>query len=317
MADRAAPPPIETRVTRLFGIRYPIVQGGMVWCSGARLAAAVSAAGGLGLVGAGSMDPDLFRRHLHKARSLTDAPVGVNLPLLKVSIEDLVRVTLDEGVRIVFTSAGSPKKYTPRFKEAGSVVVHVASTPALAVKCEAAGVDAVVVEGTEAGGHNGRDEITTFCLVPQAADAVSIPVLAAGGIADGRGLAAALCLGAEGVQVGTRFALTRESSAHEGYKAGALAAGPGATRLLLRMLVPTRMLMNPFAERILEAEARGAAPDELKTLLEGARARAGIFEGDTEEGELEIGQIAGMIGDLPSAGEVVRRMAAGYWEARK
>ena len=307
---RRAPPPIDTRVSRLLGTRYPIVQGGMIWCSGSRLAAAVSEAGGLGLVGAGSMTPELFRHHVRKARTLTRNPVGVNLPLTYRHMEACVRITLEEGVPVAFVSAGSPRRCTALFKKEGITVVHVCSTPEQAVKCEDAGVDAVVVEGTEAGGHNGREEITTFCLVPQAADRVAIPVIAAGGIADGRGVAAALALGAEGVQVGTRFAVTLESSAHPAYKERAVAAGPADTRLLLRALLPTRMLLNPFARRVEEAERRGASPEELRALLGSGRAKAGIFEGDGEEGELEIGQCSGLVREIPSAREVVWEMAA-------
>lgn len=302
---------MKTRVSRLLGIEYPIIQGGMIYCAGSRLAAAVSEAGGLGLIGAGSMDPDLYEHHLKKIRTLTDKPFGVNLPLTYGHIADCIDITLREGVKIIFVSAGSPKKYTQVFHDEGCKVVHVTSTPELAVKCENAGVDAVVAEGTEAGGHNGREEITTFCLIPHCVDRVKIPVIAAGGIADGRGMAAALALGAEGVQVGTRFAVTTESSAHQAYKEMAVSSGSSDTRLLLKKLIPTRMLQNSFSERVVEAESRGAQAEELSEILGRGRARAGIFNGDTEEGEIEIGQCSAMIQDIPSAGDVVRSMVEG------
>ncbi|MFH2001167.1 MAG: nitronate monooxygenase [Planctomycetota bacterium] len=299
---------MNTRISRLLGIDYPIIQGGMIYCAGSKLAAAVSEAGGLGLIGAGSMNPELYEHHLKKIRTLTSKPFGVNLPLTYSHIADCIDITLREGVKIVFVSAGSPKKYTQIFHDEGITVVHVTSTPELAVKCEDAGVDAVVAEGTEAGGHNGREEITTFCLIPHCVDRVKIPVIAAGGIADGRGMAAALALGAEGVQVGTRFAVTLESSAHQTYKEMAVRAGSSDTRLLLKKLIPTRMLKNDFARRVEAAEDLGAQAEELKAILGKGRARAGIFNGDAAEGEIEIGQCSAMIKDIPSAKEVVVSM---------
>lgn len=307
---------MTTQITRLFGIRYPIVQGGMVWCSGWRLAAAVSEAGGLGLIGAGSMRPDLLREHVRAARAATTRPVGVNIPLLYKYAADFVSICREERVGVVFTSAGSPRKYTAELKAAGAVVAHVAPNVTLARKCEEAGVDAVVAEGFEAGGHNGIDELTTLVLVPQIVDAVRLPVLAAGGIGDGRAMAAALALGADGVQVGTRFAATRESSAHPAFKAAVVAAGDTDTVLALKQVVPVRLLKNPFARQVLEREAAGAGREELVELLGTGRARRGMFEGDLEEGELEIGQVAGLVRDIPPAGEIVRRIVAEYEAVR-
>jgi len=309
MTQPSDPALIDTRVSQLLKIRYPIIQGGMIYCAGSELAGAVSNAGGLGLIGAGSMTPDLFEHHIKKTRTLTDKPFGVNLPLTYRHMAECIEITLKQGVKVVFVSAGSPKKCTDLFKSEGCTVVHVTSTPELALKCQNAGVDAVVAEGTEAGGHNGRDEITTFCLIPQTADRLDIPVIAAGGIADGRGMAAALALGAEGVQVGSRFAITRESSAHTAYKEQAVEATADGTKLLFKKLIPTRMLMNEFARRVSDAENRGASEEELKALLSTGRARKGIFEGDIQEGELEIGQCAAMMKEIPSAEQVVRDMA--------
>ncbi|RME30050.1 MAG: nitronate monooxygenase [Deltaproteobacteria bacterium] len=305
------------RVCEILGIRYPIVQGGMAWCSGAKLAAAVSEAGGLGLVGGGSMNPDLFREHIRKARRLTGRPVGVNIPLTFKHSAQLVEVALEEKVPVVFISAGSPKRYTSTFKENGSVVFHVVSTPEQAVKCQQAGVDGVVAEGFEAGGHNGREELTTMVLVAQAARLVDIPVLAAGGIATGRHLAAALALGAEGVQVGTRFALTQESSAHPAFKQFCLAAGSDSTRLVLKKAIPVRMMKNPFFQKIVEAEDRGASREELLQILGEGRPRRGMFEGDIDDGVLEIGQVVAMIDDLPTCRQVIDSMMEEYELARK
>jgi enoyl-[acyl-carrier protein] reductase II len=299
-------------LTELFGTRLPIVQAGMIWVSGGKLAAATAEAGALGLIGAGSMQPELLRTQLRKARALTARPIGVNVPLLYPKAKEQLDVALAEGVRIVFTSAGSPKTFTTYLKDQGCVVVHVTSSPELAQKCEAAGVDAVVAEGFEAGGHNGRDEITTMALVPQVVDAVRIPVIAAGGIGDGRAIAAALALGAHGVQLGSRFAATVESSAHAAFKQAIVAAAPGGTMLAMKGLVPVRLLKNRFYEQVAAAEARGASKDELTTLLGKGRARRGMLEGDCDDGELEIGQIAGLVHDLPTVAELVRRLEREY-----
>jgi len=308
----AEPPPLETRATRLFGIRYPIVQAGMVWAAGAKLAAAVSEAGALGMIGAGSMTSDLLREHIRAARARTARPFAVNIPLLRADARALVRAAIEEGVRIVFTSSGHPGLCTAELKNAGCTVVHVIAAVKHARKAAEAGCDAVVAEGFEAGGHNGVDETTTLALVPQVRDAVSITVLAAGGIADGRGMAAALALGADGVQVGTRFAATVESSAHDNYKNAVVGAGDGGTVLTLKKLSPVRMLRNPFAARALEAERGGASREELEALLGRTREKMGIFEGNTEEGELEAGQSSGLVHEILPAGAVVRRMMEEY-----
>ncbi len=301
---------ISTGITELFGIRYPIVQGGMIWVSGWRLAAAVADAGALGLIGAGSMTPELLREHIRKIKNREVNGVwGVNLPIFFQYAEEMADIILAEDVRVVFTSGGSPRKFPSRFKERGIKVAHVTATPDLAVKCEEAGVDAVVVEGFEAGGHNGRDELTTMVLVPQTVDAVKIPVLAAGGIFDGRGMAAALAMGAAGVQIGTRFAATLESSAHENFKRMILAASPTDTFLILRKLIPARVIKNTWYERVWEAENRGASPEDLLRIIGEKRTKTGMFDGDLQEGELQIGQAAGAIRDLPAAGDVVMAIA--------
>jgi len=289
----------------------------MVWTAGNKLAVAVSEAGGLGLIGAGSMKPELLREHIRKARLRTDRPFGVNIPLMRRDAEDLVRVTMEEGVKIVFTSSGHPLKFTARLKQAGTTVVHLVAAVKHAVKAVEAGCDAVVAEGFEAGGHNGVDEITTLALVPQVVDAVRIPVLAAGGIADGRGMAAALALGAEGVQVGTRFAATEESSSHDNYKRAVVAAGDGDTVLTLKKLTPVRMIKTPFALRALEAERRGAEREELERLLGQKREMMGIFEGNMEEGEFEAGQSSGLVKEILPAGEVVRRLMDEYYRVKE
>lgn len=278
------------RITSLFGIKHPIVQGGMVWCSGWRLASAVSNAGGLGLLGAGSMHPETLREHIRKCRAATDKPFGVNIPLMYPQIDEIMQLVADEGVRIVFTSAGSPAKWTGWLKERGITVAHVVSSSYFARKAEAAGVDAVVAEGFEAGGHNGREETTTLCLVPTVCDAVSLPVIAAGGIADRRAIRAVEALGAEGVQIGTRFALTQESSASEDFKILCLNLKEGDTMLMLKKLAPTRLVKNAFSNAVYTAETAGASEEELRLLLGRGRAKKGIFEGDLNEGELEIGQ---------------------------
>lgn len=307
----------NNRVAALFGIRYPVISGGMVWCSGWRLAAAVSEAGGLGLIGSGSMTPELLREHIRKCRNATDKPFGVNVPLMYRHAEQIMHVIADEGVPVVFTSAGNPKTWTDFLHGAGCKVAHVVSSSRFALKSRDAGVDAVVAEGFEAGGHNGREETATMVLVPQVRSAIDIPLIAAGGIATGAGVAAAFALGAEGVQMGTRFALTQESSASDGFKRLCTGLDEGGTMLALKKLSPTRLVKNGFFERVAEAESRGATADELSELLGRGRSRLGIFEGDLSEGELEIGQIASFIRDLPTAGEVVARIAGEYEEIVK
>lgn len=304
------------RINSLFGIKYPIIAGGMVWCSGWRLASAVSNAGGLGLIGAGSMHPETLREHIEKCREATDKPFGVNIPLMYPQIEELMHLVVDEGVKIVFTSAGNPKTWTPFLKEHGITVAHVVSSSKFARKCEEAGVDAIVCEGFEAGGHNGREETTTLCLVPAVRRATKLPLMAAGGIGTGAGILAAMALGAEGVQIGTRFALTRESSAHEGFKQYCLNLNEGDTKLLLKKLSPTRLVKNDFYNRVEEAEARGASVEEMRELLGKGRAKQGIFEGDLSNGELEIGQIASLFREEKSVAEVMEELVAEY-NARK
>ena len=303
---------MKQRVTDLFGTEVPVVQAGMIWCSGWELAAAVSEAGGLGLIGAGSMYPEVLRTHIKKAQAATDKPFGVNLPLLYPDIEAHVASIVELGVRVVFTSAGNPKTWTGHLQAHGIRVVHVVSSVKFALKAEDAGVDAVVAEGFEAGGHNGREETTTLCLVPAVADACAIPVLAAGGIHDGRSTLAAFALGAEGVQIGSRFVATVESSAHPAFKARVIGAQEGDTALGLKQLTPVRLLHNPFAAAVRAAEARGASPEELAALLGRGRAKRGMFEGDLEEGELEIGQVSALLDGLPAAGEVVRTLVSDY-----
>ena len=303
------------RITELFGIRYPIVQGGMVWCSGWRLASAVSNAGGLGLIGAGSMHPETLQEHITKMKQATDRPWGVNVPLMYPEIDRLIRLIIDSGVKIVFTSAGSPKRFTPMLHEAGVTVAHVVSSSLFARKCEDAGVDAVVAEGFEAGGHNGREETTTMALIPQVRRATSLPLLAAGGISSGRAMLAAQALGAEGVQIGTLFALSAESSASEAFKRRCIGLPEGGTMLCLKRLAPTRLVRNALFDRIEEAEADGAGAEDLREILGRAASKRGIFEGDTEHGELEIGQIASAVDEIRPAGEIVSRLMAEYREA--
>lgn len=298
----------DNKITSLFGIQYPIVQGGMVWCSGWRLASAVSNAGGLGLLGAGSMHPETLREHIRKCRQATDKPFGVNIPLMYPEIETIMNIVAEEGVKIVFTSAGSPKTWTPFLQEKGIIVAHVVSSSKFAAKCEEAGVDAVVAEGFEAGGHNGREETSTMVLIPQVRRATSLPLLAAGGIAVREQFLAALALGADGVQVGTRFALTQESSASEAFKLRCLAAGEGDTMLALKKLVPTRLIKNEFFRQVEDAENRGAPAEELRTLLGKGRAKKGIFEGDTTEGELEIGQATALVRQIATVAEVMKEL---------
>jgi enoyl-[acyl-carrier protein] reductase II len=304
--------PPATSIAALFGTRYPVVQAGMVWVAGGRLAAAAAEAGCLGLIGSASMTPELLRAHVIKARGLTAKPLGVNIPLLYPKAQEHIDTALEEGIRIFFTSAGSPRAFTPYLKDKGAVVVHVTSSPELAQKCELAGVDAVVAEGFEAGGHNGRDEITTLVLVREVVQAVKIPVIAAGGIGDGAGIAAALALGAGGVQIGSRFAATVESSAHDAFKQAIVEARPGDTMLALKKHVPVRMIRNAFFDQIAALEASGASVDELRAVLGKGRARRGMFEGDLVEGELEIGQVSGLIQDIPTCAELVGRLVVEY-----
>lgn len=300
------------RITTLFGIQYPIIQAGMVWCSGWRLASAVSNAGGLGLIGAGSMHPETLREHIRKCRAATDKPFGVNIPLMYPQIEEVMAIVVEEGVKIVFTSAGSPKTWTGWLKEHGVMVAHVVSSSHFAQKCEEAGVDVVVAEGFEAGGHNGREETTTFCLIPAVRKAISLPLIAAGGVATGEGILAALTLGAEGVQIGTRFALTDESSASQEFKEHCVRLEEGDTKLLLKKLAPVRLVKNHFRDAVEKAENSGASVDELRTLLGKGRAKKGIFEGDLEEGELEIGQVSALITRQQSAAEVMFELVDDY-----
>lgn len=299
---------MNNRITQLFGIDYPIIQGGMVWCSGWKLASAVSNAGGLGLIGSGSMYPDVLREHVQQCKSATQRPFGVNIPLLYPDIQQLIDIILEEKVPIVFTSAGNPKTWTPLLKENGITVVHVVSSVKFAKKCEEAGIDAVVAEGFEAGGHNGREETTTFCLIPMVREAVSLPLLAAGGIGNGRGMLGAFALGADGVQIGSRFAASEESSAHKSFKESIVATPEGGTSLTMKQLTPVRIIKNRFYESVFAAEQRGAGVDELRELLGTRRSKKGMFEGDLDEGELEIGQIAAAISSIKPAAEIVKEI---------
>lgn len=305
------------RICELFDIQYPIIQGGMVWCSGWRLAAAVSNAGGLGLLGAGSMHPEVLREHIRKCQVATTKPFGVNVPLMYPEIETLMQIIQEEGVKIVFTSAGNPKTWTARLQAAGIKVAHVVSSAKFAAKCEEAGVDAIVAEGFEAGGHNGREETTTLCLIPAVRKATSLPLMAAGGIATGEGLLAVMALGAEGAQIGTRFALTKESSAHDNFKQLCLNLKEGDTKLLLKKLSPTRLVKGDFTTAVEEAEARGASAEELRELLGKGRAKKGIFEGDLQNGELEIGQIASLLHEEQSVAEVMEEIVNAFRAARQ
>ncbi|GAA4309341.1 nitronate monooxygenase [Nibribacter koreensis] len=296
------------RITELFNIEYPIVQAGMIWCSGWELASAVSNAGGLGLIGAGSMYPDILREHIQKCKAATDKPFGVNVPLLYPDLEQHFQIIMEEKVPVVVTSAGNPKTWTKKLQDNGAKVIHVVSNVKFAKKCEEAGVDAIVAEGFEAGGHNGREETTTFCLIPMVRAAVSLPLIAAGGIANGAGIFGAMALGADGVQVGSRFVASLESSAHQSFKDMVVNAQEGDTELSLKQLTPVRLLKNKFYQDVKLAESRGASTQELAELLGSRRAKRGMYEGDLEEGELEIGQAAAIVDRIQPAGEIVQEM---------
>jgi len=308
--------PTGNPITSLFGIQYPIIQAGMIWCAGWQLASAVSNAGGLGLIGSGSMYPDILREHIRKCKAATDKPFGVNVPLIYPDIDKHIQIIIEEGVKIVFTSAGSPKTWTSLLKEHGIKVAHVVSSVKFAVKSEEAGVDAVVAEGFEAGGHNGREETTTMVLIPAVRDAVHIPLIAAGGIANGRSMLAAMALGADGVQMGTRFAMSEESSGHPAFKNMLIHSGEGATKLTMKTLQPVRLLHNPFFEKVENAEYHGASVEQMKELLGRGRAKKGMFEGDLEEGELEIGQVAGYIHEIKPAAMIVGEIWKEFLEAK-
>lgn len=303
---------MKNRICDLFGVKYPIIQGGMVWCSGWKLASAVSNCGGLGLLGAGSMHPDVLTEHIQKMRTATDKPWGVNVPLLYPEIDRLMEILIRENVKIVFTSAGSPKKWTALLKSHGIKVVHVISSTAFARKCEEAGVDAVVAEGFEAGGHNGKEESTTLTLIPNVATQCKLPLIAAGGIASGKAMAAAIALGAEGVQIGSRFAVSKESSAHELFKQCVRDSEEGSTMLVLKKIAPTRLIKNEFYEQVKNLEDNGATVESLKELLGKGRAKKGIFEGDLKEGELEIGQISSMLNKEESVADIFQDIISDY-----
>lgn len=307
---------MQNKITQLFGIQYPIIQGGMVWASGWRLASAVSNAGGLGLLGAGSMYPEVLEEHIIKCKKATDKPFGVNVPMLYPDIEKLMNIIVDQGVKIVFTSAGNPKTWTKFLQDKGITVVHVVSSVKFALKAQEAGVDAIVAEGFEAGGHNGRDETTTMVLIPSVKEKISIPLIAAGGIATGRAMLAAMVLGADGVQVGSRFVASPEASSHELFKKWIVDAKEGDTQLTLKELAPVRLLKNKFFQDIQEAYANGASKEDLQALLGRARAKRGMFEGDMEEGELEIGQVSGLIHSITPAAKIVEELIAEFSRAK-
>ena len=299
---------MKNRITSLFKIKYPVIQAGMVWCSGWRLASAVSNAGGLGIIGAGSMYPEVLRTHIQKCKLATTLPFAVNVPLLYPNVEEIMQIIVEEGVEIVFTSAGNPATWTTFLKEKGIIVVHVIANTKFALKAEACGVDAIVAEGFEAGGHNGREETTTLCLIPMVVKAVSIPVIAAGGIGSGSAMLAAFALGAAAVQVGSAFAVAEESSAHPNFKSEIIGAKEGDTKLRMKKLVPVRLLKNSFADAVAQAEAEGADAATLQQLLGRARAKLGMFEGNMEEGELEIGQVSAMLKEIKPAAEILEKI---------
>jgi enoyl-[acyl-carrier protein] reductase II len=303
---------MKNRVTGLFGIQYPIIQGGMVWCSGWKLASAVSNAGGLGLLGAGSMHPEVLKEHLTKMKAATKKPFGVNVPLLYPEMDEIMRLIIAEKVPIVFTSAGNPATWTKILQAEGIIVVHVIANTKFALKCQDAGVDAIVAEGFEAGGHNGREETTTLCLIPQIKKAVHLPIIAAGGIGSGQAMAAVIALGADGVQIGSRFAASMESSAHESFKQKIVEAKEGSTHLTFKKLAPVRLLENPFYQKVLEFELRGASAAEFEELLGKGRAKLGMFEGYLTEGELEIGQVSALIDTIKPVQEIMDELISGF-----
>jgi enoyl-[acyl-carrier protein] reductase II len=305
------------RITQLFNIQYPVIQAGMIWASGYKLASAVSNAGGLGIIGAGSMYPDVLREHIQKCKKATDKPFAVNVPMLYPNIEEIMNIIVEEGVKIVFTSAGNPKTWTAWLKEKGITVVHVVSSVKFALKAQEAGVDAIVAEGFEAGGHNGREETTTFTLIPMVKEQLTVPLIAAGGIATGRGMLAAMVLGADGVQVGSRFAASVESSSHANFKQAIVDAQDGDTHVTLKELAPVRLIKNKFYHEVMALYAKAPSIDDLKALLGRARAKKGMFEGDLEDGELEIGQIAGLIHDIKPAAEILKDIITDFEKAKQ
>jgi len=307
---------MQNKVTHLFAIQYPIIQAGMIWASGWRLASAVSNAGGLGLLGAGSMYPEMLRGHIQKCQKATDKPFGVNVPMLYPDIDKLMEIIVELGVKIVFTSAGNPKTWTSFLKEKGIKVVHVVSSVKFAIKAQEAGVDAIVAEGFEAGGHNGRDETTTLTLIPAVKERIDIPLIAAGGISSGRSMLAAMILGADGVQVGSRFVASHEASSHESFKQKIVQSGEGDTHLTLKELAPVRLIKNKFYHDVQEAYVNGASTEHLKELLGRGRAKRGMFEGDMEEGELEIGQVSALIHDIKPAADIVANMIQEFEQAK-
>ncbi len=305
------------RITTLFGIKYPIIQGGMIWNSGYKLASAVSNAGGLGLIGAGSMYPEILREHIQKCKKATSKPFGVNVPMLYPNVEEILKIIVEEGVKIIFTSAGNPKMWTPYLKENGLTVVHVVSSSTFAIKAQEAGVDAIVAEGFEAGGHNGREETTTLTLIPMVKEKITIPLIAAGGIATGRGMLAAMVLGADGVQMGSRFVASIESSAHDNFKNTVVNTKEGDTQLTLKELAPVRLIKNKFYQEVQELYAKCGTKEDLIQLLGRARAKRGMFEGDLDDGELEIGQIAGLIHKIQPVSEIIEEIISEFELAQK
>jgi len=304
------------KITSLFEIKYPIIQGGMIWCSGWELAAAVSNGGGLGLIGSGSMTPEILLEHISKCKKATNKPFGINIPLLFPSADEFIQIAIKENIKVVFTSAGNPAKYTATLKQHGIKVVHVVANVKFAKKCEEAGTDAVVAEGFEAGGHNGKEETTTMAMIPQVRKEISIPLIAAGGIATGSQMLAAFALGADGVQVGSRFVASQESSAHPNFKQKILDCNDGSTKLTLKQRVPVRLIKNKFLEQVEELEKRGATNEELLVLLGKGRAKSGMFEGNEDEGEMEIGQVSGLINTILPASEIIKNMIAEFNAAR-